>query len=113
MLGFTDRPESSRAWARLYKKRPGKLFLLLIFFFLFRGWTCPKNCQGPGEVGARPNHMKRVTRPPTRGFAVGGNGPGFVSRKLKIRKHSAAIPQSSACNRSSLAFVTFQSGSTR
>ncbi|MBA0372907.1 hypothetical protein D7Y42_19735 [Stenotrophomonas maltophilia] len=38
---------------------------------------------------------------------------GFVSRKLKIRKHSAAIPQSSACNRSSLAFVTFQSGSTR
>ena len=37
----------------------------------------------------------------------------FVSRKLKIRKRSAAIPQSSACNRSSLVFVTFQSAWSR
>ncbi|WP_308518370.1 hypothetical protein, partial [uncultured Stenotrophomonas sp.] len=37
MLGFARRPESSRAWARLYKRRPARLRLLLIFFFFSVG----------------------------------------------------------------------------
>ncbi len=128
---------------RLHKKRPARLLLLLIFFFLLRGWRqAPGACQRPGGwVGRGVRGMDAAAKPPGTGSRrprpthLPGQPPGnrlsatnqttheglrrwlefprFVSRKLKIRKHSAAIPQSSACNRSSLAFVTFQSGSTR
>ncbi len=50
MLGLTDGPESSRAWARLYEKWPARLPLLLIFFSL--PWvTGHRNLSEVGRVG--------------------------------------------------------------
>ena len=49
-VGFADWPESSRAWALLYKERPARLLLLLIFFFLLRGWQTQQKSVS-GRVG--------------------------------------------------------------
>ncbi len=75
---------SSRAWARLYKKRAAKLLLLLLFFFLFGGWKQPETVRGragwvhgvsrePTPPGQARLLLYATNRPPTRGCAVRRN----------------------------------------
>jgi len=128
--------------ASALQETAGQAAFAFDLLFLFRGWQtaeisqraaglgsrgCPRHgCRGQASRDGftaspanptRPTHLRLLhsatnhTHP--RGAAPLAETPVFVSRKLKIRKHSAAIPQSSACNRSSLVFVTFQSAWSR
>jgi len=125
------------------KRPAKPLLLLIFFFFSVGGSRHQKSVSGrvgrhcgvsaawmprPSPQGwvygvpVMPTHPASPSNPafafpdqPThpRGAAPLAGNPPFVRRKLKMRKHSAAIPQSSACNRSSLVFVTFQSAWSR
>ena len=54
----------SRAWARLYKERAAKPLLLLLFFFLFRGWTHPETVRGrAGWVRGGVRRMDAAAKP--------------------------------------------------